>query len=107
MWENKKTNFKYNNKKGKVKYMATTIKDALLDCEDIVSDIMDKVSNELTENNVEFIHTNKSEIIVENSNKDNIINIILNIDELDHTKIKLLLQITESNGNVFIRQKFN
>lgn len=87
--------------------MATTIKDALLDCEKAASDIMDKVDNKLSENNVSFIHNNKSEIIVENQTKSNVLDIINSIDDVDESTSKLLLQVTESNSNVFIRQKFN
>ena len=87
--------------------MSTTIKDALLNCEDITSDIMDKIDNKLTENSIEFIHKNKSEIIIENKSKEDVIHLINDIDNLDSTKTKLLLNITESSNNVFIRQKFN
>jgi len=84
-----------------------TMKDALLDCEKIIDDIMDKVDNILSENNVDFIHTNKSEIIVENKTKQDVINIISKMEGIEASQIKLLLQVTESGSNVFIRQKFN
>lgn len=92
--------------KGKDKRM-TTMKDALLDCEKIIDDIMDKVDNKLSENNVDFIHKNKSEIIVENTDKNSILGMLTTIDELDERQSKILLQVTESNNRVFIRQKFN
>ena len=87
--------------------MATTMKDALLECEKVASDIMDKVDSKLTENNVDFIHTNKSEIIIENKDKKEIMDIISKIDDVDEQQSKLLLQVSESSNNVFIRQKFN
>jgi hypothetical protein len=83
------------------------MKDALHDCEKVISEIMDKVDDILTENNISFIHTNKSEIIVENKGKEDVLNLINNINDVDENTIKLLLQVTESSNNVFIRQKFN
>ena len=86
--------------------MSTKIKEALLECTDIISEIMDNVSDKLNENGFTYIHTSESEIIVNNTTKKDILNLISTIENVDSNKSKLMLQVTESNEKVFIRQKF-
>lgn len=87
--------------------MATNMKEALLDCVDDASDIMEKVDNILSDNNVEFIHNNQSEIIVSDQDIDTIKSLINGIDGLSTESVSLLLQITECKSKVYIRQLFN
>ena len=86
--------------------MSKNIKEAILDCSDIISDIMDKIADRLSDNNIKFTHSNQSEIIAYNVEKIDIVDIVSDINELKDNKYKLLLQITEGNEKVFIRLKF-
>ena len=83
------------------------MKDALLDCSEITSDIMSKINCELKENGIAFSHKNKSEIIIDGKTKKEIIEFIEGSGLITKNQMNLLLQVSESNGNVFIRQKFN
>lgn len=83
------------------------MKDALLTCTDIAKDIMLKISDELKEKEINFSHKNQAEIIVDGKNKDDIVSVIENSNTVDKTQMKLLLQVSESNNKVFVRQKFN
>lgn len=83
------------------------MKDALLDCSQITEDIMDKISEELNSKGVTFTHDNKSEIIINDNTKKDIIEIIEKSGSISKERMKLLLQVSESNGNVYVRQKFN
>lgn len=87
--------------------MSEKIKEAIKDCEELANNIMDKIDSALSSNNISFIHNNRSEIIVDNKSKDEILDIICDIDDIDSTSSKLLLQVIESNEKVYIRQKFN
>ena len=87
--------------------MSANIASAIKECEELSSSIMEKIDTALSSNDISFIHSNKSEIITENTSKEDIIDIILNIDDVNESNFKLLLQITESNEKVYIRQKFN
>jgi hypothetical protein len=86
--------------------MSEKIKEAIKNCEDLTDTIMDMISDTLNENKIEFIQNNESEIVIENNTKENIREILLSMD-VDLTTLKLLIQITENNDNVYIRQKFN
>ena len=87
--------------------MSEKIKEAIKDCEELANNIMDKIDSALSSNNISFIHNNQSEIIVDNKSKDEILDIICDINDIDSTSSKLLLQVIESNEKVYIRQKFN
>ena len=86
--------------------MSDKIKEAIKNCEDLTDTIMDMISDTLKENKIEFIQNNESEIVIENNTKENIREILLSMD-VDLITLKLLIQITENNDNVYIRQKFN
>ena len=86
--------------------MSTNIKEALLECSDIISNIMNNVSNKLDEKGMSYTHNNDSEIIVNNSTKKDIVDMLGTMENIDPNKSKLMLQVTESNEKVFIRQKF-
>ena len=86
--------------------MSEKIKEAIKNCEDLTDSIMDMISETLNENKIEFIQNNESEIVIENNTKENIREILLSMD-VDKSALKLLIQITENNDNVYIRQKFN
>lgn len=83
------------------------IKEALLNCDTIKTDIMDKIDKKLNTEGIVFIHNNQSEIIVPNGDKKTIKGLIATISEVSKDQIKMILQISESNGKLFIRQKFN
>lgn len=86
---------------------SNTVKDALNECIEISSDIMNKVGNQLSSEGLKFSRPSDSEIIIENNSKDDIKNLVYSIEGATEQQLKLLLQITESNNKVFIRQKFN
>ena len=84
-----------------------SMKTAILNCKDISANIMDDIDKKLKSSKIKFTHKKKSEIIVEGSNKEKINDIIFKMKKYDVSQIKMLIQISESNSKVFIRQKFN
>lgn len=84
-----------------------SMKTAILNCKDISANIMDDIDKKLKSSKIKFTHKKKSEIIVEGSDKEKINNTIFKMKKYDVSQIKMLIQISESNGKVFIRQKFN
>ena len=83
------------------------LKNALLECSEIVMEIMPNVCKALTDNKIEYTHENQSEITIVGGNKKDIRSIITESCDIGNEKLKLLLQISESNNKVYIRQKFS
>ena len=83
------------------------LKNTLLECSEIVTEIMPNVCKILTDNKIDYTTLNQSEITIEDNNKKDIYNVIKDSCDIGNDKLKLLLQVTESNNNVYIRQKFN
>ena len=83
------------------------LKTTLLECTEILTEVMPTVCRILTEKNIEFDNKNKSEITIKDNNKKDILNIIEESCDIEEDKLKLLLQVYESNNIVYIRQKFN
>ena len=83
------------------------LKNTLLECSDIVMEIMPNVCKILDEKNIEYNENNKSELTIKDNNKKDILKLIKESCNIDNNKIKLLLQVSESNNIVYIRQKFN
>ena len=85
--------------------MSDKVKEAIKGCEEISETIMSDISDLLTKKKIKFTNENESEIIIKNKTKDKIKELVLSMD-IEPSTLKLLIQITESNGNVYIRQKF-
>ena len=68
---------------------------------------MDRISNLLNENNIDFTFQNEYEIVVSGKTKSDIKDIISSDDTLDPQVLKMMISITEINGNTFIRQKYD
>ena len=83
------------------------LKNALLECSEIVMEIMPNVCKILTENEVDYTANNQSEVTISGSNKKDILNLINDSCDIGKDKLKLILQVSESNDIVYIRQKFN
>ena len=83
------------------------LKNALLECSEIVMEIMPNVCKILTENKIDYTNTNQSEVTISGSNKKDILKLIKDSCDIEKNKLKLLLQVSESNNIVYIRQKFN
>ena len=83
------------------------VKSAFIECNEISSDIMNRVSSHLTSEGVEHTRKNESEIIINNKSKDEIKDLVKNISGITKQQIKLILQISEINDKIFIRQKFS
>lgn len=81
--------------------------EALIECEELNNNIMSIISKQLEANNIKFTNNNQSEIIISDYDKDSIKNILSNIENVDNSSMKLLIQITEVNSKIFIRQKFD
>ena len=81
--------------------------EALIECEELNNSIMSIISKQLEANNIKFTNNNQSEIIISDYDKDSIKNILSNIENVDNSSMKLLIQITEVNSKIFIRQKFD
>lgn len=82
------------------------IKRALEDCMEIIDHLMDDIESVLHDEHIEYTRAIDSEIIVKNSDKETVKNCILSIEKLDNEKMNLLLQITESQEKIFIRQTY-
>ena len=76
-------------------------------CSEFSVDIMDRISNLLNENNIDFTFQNDYEIVVSGKTKSDIKDIISSDDTLDPQVLKMMISITEINGNTFIRQKYD
>ena len=87
--------------------MANQMKEALQSCSEIAADIMKKIDKKLKEEAIDFSHKNQSEIIVKEKTKKEILDLITTIEGLSKSQIKMILQFSESNGKLYIRQKFN
>ena len=83
------------------------IEDVFTKCSEFSDDIMDRISNLLSENNIDYTTQNDYEIVVHGKTKTDIKNVINADDTFDPHVIKVLLSITESSGNTYIRQKYN
>ena len=82
------------------------LEEAFTNAEEFADDIMDRISNILTSNKIKFSSTNDYEIVVHGKTKTDIKNVINADDTFDPHVIKVLLSITESSGNTYIRQKY-
>ena len=82
------------------------IKRALEDCMELIDHLMDDIESALQDEHIEYTRAIDSEIIVKNSDKETVKNCILSIEKLDKEKMNLLLQITESQEKIFIRQTY-
>ena len=83
------------------------IEDVFTKCSEFSDDIMDRISNLLSENNIDFTFQNDYEIVVSGKTKSDIKDIISSDDTLDPQVLKMMISITETNGNTFIRQKYD
>ena len=83
------------------------IEDVFTKCSEFSDDIMDRISNLLSENNIDYTTQNDYEIVVSGKTKSDIKDIISSDDTLDPQVLKMMISITETNGNTFIRQKYD
>ena len=83
------------------------IEDVFTKCSEFSVDIMDRISNLLNENNIDFTFQNEYEIVVSGKTKSDIKDIISSDDTLDPQVLKMMISITETNDNTFIRQKYD
>lgn len=83
------------------------VTNALNECNNISENIMDKVENVLMSNGIQYDKNGDFEIVIKDSSKDDVREKLSGLTDVEDHQVKLLLQITESNNNVFIRQKFN
>ena len=83
------------------------IEDVFTKCSEFSVDIMDRISNLLNENNIDYTTQNDYEIVVSGKTKSDIKDIISSDDTLDPQVLKMMISITETNGNTFIRQKYD
>ena len=83
------------------------IEDVFTQCSEFSDDIMDRISNLLSENNIDYTTQNDYEIVVSGKTKSDIKDIISSDDTLDPQVLKMMISITEINGNTFIRQKYD
>lgn len=83
------------------------VTNALNECNNISENIMDKVENVLMSNGIQYDKNGDFEIVIKDSSKDDVREKLSGLTDVEDHQLKLLLQITESNNNVFIRQKFN
>ena len=82
------------------------IEDVFTKCSEFSDDIMDRISKLLSENNIDYTTQNDYEIVVSGKTKSDIKDIISSDDTLDPQVLKMMISITETNGNTFIRQKY-
>lgn len=83
------------------------LEEIFTEAEEVMDDIMDRISNLLSSNSINFSKVNNYEIVVTNKSKADLKEIIKKDDTFDPQVIKMLLSFTESNGNTYIRQKYN
>lgn len=83
------------------------LEEAFTEAEEFTDDIMDRISKLLTKKKIKFSSTCNYEIVVSGKTKADIKKVIEKDDSFDPQIIKVLLSITESNGNTYIRQKYN
>ena len=83
------------------------IEDVFTKCSEFSDDIMDRISNLLSENNIDYTTQNDYEIVGSGKTKSDIKDIISSDDTLDPQVLKMMISITEINGNTFIRQKYD
>ena len=83
------------------------VTEALNECNNLSKNIMDEVEAILMSNDIKYDKNGDFEIVIKDSNKDEVREKLSVLTDVEDHQMKLLLQITESNNNVFIRQKFN
>ena len=83
------------------------VTEALNECNNLSKNIMDEVEAILMSNDIKYDKNGDFEIVIKDSNKDEVREKLSGLTDVEDHQMKLLLQITESNNNVFIRQKFN
>lgn len=82
------------------------ITDELKECEGVLSDIMNKFGEVLTEKGIEYSLVNPSEFVIPNETKDNIFPLFSEIDGVDENQVKMVLQVTAVKDKVFVRKLF-
>ena len=83
------------------------IEDVFTKCSEFSDDIMDRISNLLSENNIDYTTQNDYEIVVSGKTKSDIKDIISSDDTLDPQVLKMMISNTEKNVNTFIRKKYD
>ena len=81
--------------------------DALKECKGITKNIMGIVTDKLSEEGIKYEIVNKYEISIPNQNKGYVASILHNINGINESQLKMILQISEVNGKIYIRQKFD
>lgn len=81
-----------------------TMKEVLKESNNNIETIMDEIKKVIKKNKIKIKKEDKYEIIIEGKTKSELVNLL--ISEIPNNKLKLLTQITESSGKVFIRLKY-
>lgn len=81
------------------------IYNALKECGSVVDTIMGDITSLLDKKKIKYTTNTDSELVVYGKTKSDIKDILLT--DIPKDTLKLLIQITETDDKVFIRQKFN
>lgn len=80
------------------------ITDLLKDCSKVADKVMNEIETILNSHEITFSNNGDSEIIIENKTKDEVKSLFNEIDSITEEQMKVLVQVSELGGNVFIRQ---
>lgn len=80
------------------------ITDLLKDCSKVTDRVMEGVENILNSHDITFSYNGDSEIIIEGKSKDEIKSLLNEVEDITEEQMKVLVQVSELGGNVFIRQ---
>jgi hypothetical protein len=80
------------------------ITDLLQECSEVAGVVLPSIENVLDNNEIEYGYNGDSEIVITGKSKDDIKPLLNDVEGVTKEQMKMLIQISELNGNVYIRQ---
>jgi hypothetical protein len=80
------------------------ITDLLQECSEVSGVVLPAIENVLDDNDIEYNYNGDSEIVISGKTKDEIKPLLNDVEGVSKEQMKVLINISELNGNVYIRQ---
>lgn len=83
----------------------SAIQSTYKNCKKHTDTIMYDIAEVLKKKKIKFTHDNWAEIIVSKKKKDDVKKLLKQLSNVSESEMKMMITVTEKNGNVYIRQK--
>ena len=80
------------------------ITDLLQECSEVAGVVLTSIESVLDNNDIEYNYNGDSEIVITGKTKDEIKPLLNDVEGVTKEQLKMLINISELNGNVYIRQ---